>query len=99
MLWQAFQICINLFYPKINTIVISILLKLRLEILGNLPEVSHLFKTLFWIQRSTIWYLTQVLIAQSSRRERQRSKERITVLCDQHRDEGKLRMLPKHRGI
>ena len=75
MLWQAFQVCINLFYPKINTIVISILPKLRLETLGNIPEVSHLFKTLFWIQRSTIWSLTQVLIAQSSRRERQRSKE------------------------
>ena len=67
--------CINLFNPKINTIVISILPKLRLETLGNIPEVSHLFKTLFWIQRSTIWSLTQVLIAQSSRRERQRSKE------------------------
>lgn len=74
MLWQAFQICINLFYPKINTTVISILLKLRLEILGNLPEVSHLFKTLFWIQRSTIWYLTQVFINSTVQQERKTKK-------------------------
>lgn len=51
-----------------GTIIISILQKLKLEALGNLPVVIHLLKILFWIRKSTIWSLTQV--AQSFRWER-----------------------------
>lgn len=88
-MWQvlclAFYICINSFYPNIGT---GIGQKLRLETSGNLPEVTHLLEILFWIQKSTMWSLAQA--AQSSGREGQRTKQRIIVLQDKHKDEGSL---------